>query len=52
MLGWLICKVTRKHKRGKRLKPTNALAASLQHQAFECPRCKATWVRKVRNAAT
>ena len=47
MIGWLICKITRKHKRGKRISE-NSVSGKVM---FECPRCKGTWLRKDRNAA-
>lgn len=41
MIGKLICLLT-KHKRGKRLETVTYDGSVI----YECPRCKATWVRK------
>ena len=60
--GKLICAVTRKHKRGKRVPLTMAggtqytpgmlSGAHIGMNVYECPRCGATWTRKVKaNAA-
>lgn len=46
LLGKLVCLVTRKHKRGKRV----AAQCNQELKAFRCPRCGATWTRKVRKA--
>lgn len=52
MIGWLICKVTQKHKRGKRWLDMDKDGK----QAFRCPRCgnvhyRAPRPAKVVNAA-
>ena len=48
MVGKLICWVTRKHKRGKRLQLVDGNIPQLLPNAtlYECPRCHATWTRK------
>ena len=47
MIGKLICWVTRKHKRGKRLFPSSLPAEEFKGMdVFRCPRCHATWTRK------
>lgn len=51
MIGWLKCKLFG-HKRGRRIEGSTALHKALEHQVFECPRCKTTWIRKVRRATT
>ena len=48
ILGKLICWITGKHKRGKRIEGSPAHLPS-----FRCPRCSAVWARKVKvKAAT
>jgi hypothetical protein len=53
MIGKLICLIKRKHKRGKRVTDLPGIAAScaMGHELFRCPRCGATWSRKVKAAA-
>lgn len=45
MLGWLICIIKGKHRRGVRV------SASPVGVTFRCPRCGATWDRKHRAAS-
>lgn len=35
------------HKRGKRLTETATTSSDMRIVQYECPRCKATWTRKV-----
>lgn len=63
MLGWLICKVKGKHRRGVRYEDRTTRNASelpgmpsevVIHwptTKFRCPRCGATWERKTRAAS-
>ena len=46
LIGMLVCKITKKHKRGKR---TEGEPAFGMHE-FKCPRCGGLWYRKARNA--
>ena len=48
ILGKLICAMTGKHKRGKRVIPQSILE-HVTVKVFECPRCGATWTRKVKS---
>ena len=53
MLGKLVCWITRKHKRGRRLKPADPPHLPTEDgkewpanlHRYQCPRCKATWTR-------
>lgn len=46
LLGWAICKLTRKHRRGKRFVLDGDTDQSPRR--YRCPRCnEATWTRKV-----
>ena len=44
ILGRLKCFLLRKHQRGKRIAQTQ------EAKTYRCPRCAATWTRKVRAA--
>ena len=46
MFGKLICWVTRKHKRGKRVGMPVMAANGNFYQTYSCPRCHATGTRK------
>jgi hypothetical protein len=48
LLGKLICLVTRKHRRGRRLTLVTVTTATPLNW-FECPRCGTQWFRKVRS---
>ena len=45
LLGWAMCKLARKHKRGKRI--DTDLYPHDWH-TYQCSRCLATWLRKIR----
>jgi hypothetical protein len=49
IFGWLICKVKGKHKRGK-IQRDEMFGDKSVVRTYACPRCGATWTRKVRNA--
>lgn len=46
-LGRLICGVTRRHKRGKRLLMVTSTSTTPVN-TFACPRCGAQWTRKAK----
>lgn len=48
-LGWFICKIKGKHKRGKPLSTGSSDGVNV-HKTFECPRCGERWKRKIRPA--
>ena len=56
ILGRLICAMTRKHKRGKKVGAVlsgntmliNGVQVAAGQGLYECPRCFARWTRKVK----
>ena len=46
-LGWTMCKLAGKHKRGKRIDTDEY---PHDWHTYQCSRCLATWVRKIRKA--
>ena len=59
MFGKLVCCITRKHKRGKRVTiekvPTDTIQAAIKKYGdayyLGCPRCGAVWARPAKKAA-
>jgi hypothetical protein len=49
-IGRIVCFVRRKHKRGKRLRPTDPPHVSGDQNVtrYQCSRCGATWARKIK----
>ena len=45
MIGKLICWITGKHKRGKRVTPKDV---QVENIVFVCPRCGKQWERKAK----
>ena len=46
--GKLICAVTRKHRKGKRVPKDHRALLAENEVVYECPRCGARWTRKVK----
>lgn len=47
LIGWLICKVKGKHRRGVRADDMPVEPGAIW---YRCPRCGSTWNRKMRHA--
>jgi len=48
LMGMLICVLTRKHMRGKRVGQVPSVMAGKVVRDFQCPRCGGVWSREVK----